>query len=91
MTTGAIQGDVCECGRDPLRRVILVALALYLAPIAVVVLLIGGLGVVCCAVARWFERGPIQHRGSGLRRDGAAQVVSIPHRGGVVRSRSPGS
>ncbi|MEW4571260.1 hypothetical protein AB1L88_25590 [Tautonia sp. JC769] len=91
MTTGEIQGgegDV-QCGRDPLRRVIMTVLAIYLAPVAVVVLIIGGLGMLCCAVASLFEHEVMAQRGA-LRRDRTARILSVPHLHGVVRSRSHG-
>lgn len=92
MTTGEIrgnEGDV-QCGKDPLRRVIVTLLAIYLAPVAVVVLVIGGLGMLCCTVARLFEHELMSQRGA-LRRDRMARMLPVPHLHGVVRSRSPGS
>lgn len=92
MTTGEMRGneDDVQRGRDPLRRVILTLLAIYLAPVAVVVLVIGGLGMLCCAVAKRFEHELMSQRG-GLRRDGTARMLTVPHLHGVVRSRSHGS
>lgn len=92
MTTGEIRGDEDDVprGRDPLRRVIVTLLAIYLAPVAILVLVIGGLGMLCCAVARVFEQ-ELLPQGGGLRRDRTARMLSGPHLHGVVRSRSPGS
>ena len=91
MTTGEIrdEGDV-QCGRDPLRRVIMTLLAIYLAPVAVVVVLIGGLGMLCCTIAKLFEH-ELRSQRAALRRDRTARMLSVPHLYGVVRSRSPGS
>ncbi len=92
MTTGEIRGieDDVPRSRDPLRRVVVTLLAIYLAPVAVVVLLIGGLGMLCSAVARLVEYELMPQRGE-LRRDRTARMLSVPHLHGVVRSRSPGS
>ena len=92
MTTGEIRSneDDVQRGRDPLRWVIVTLLAIYLAPVALLVLVIGGLGMLCDAVARLFKHESMP-QGGALRRDGMARMLSGPHLYGVVRSRSPGS
>lgn len=89
MTTGEVRGDDIQCVRDPLRQVVLTVLAIYLAPVVLVVLLLSGLGLACCAVARLFERKS-SRKDDRLRRDGAARATSRPHVHSAVRSRLPG-
>lgn len=85
MTTGDRRGV-----GDPLRRVILGMLAIYLAPVALIVLIIGGVGLACCAVQRLFEGGGPSRSEGRIRRDRMVQIVAIPHLGNASRSRSPG-
>ncbi|QDV39618.1 hypothetical protein [Tautonia plasticadhaerens] len=76
-----------ERGGDPLRRVALGALALYLTPALLIVLLIGALGMACCAAARLLggdRRGPI----GPSRRDATARGIPAPHVIEACRSRS---
>ena len=52
-----IGGGGAVGGRDRLRRAVLTALALYLVPAALAVLLIGAVGLACCALVRLVD-GP---------------------------------
>lgn len=74
-------------GSDPLRRVILGALALYLAPVALVILLIGGVGMASVAVLGLVRGGVRYAQGAG-RFEGPMRVLPAPHLRGVVWSRS---
>ena len=65
-----------------LRRLVWVTLGLYLVPAVLAVLLVAGLGMICCAVARWLAPAVGSERGeivAGLRRDRAAQTLGKPH------------
>mgnify|MGYP005847742097 CR=1 FL=1 len=93
MTTGELRlnQERCErCSRDPVRRVILMVLAIYLAPVALVVLLIGSLGLACCAVVRWIEDSKPSAVEDRMRRDTMAHGLAAPHLQGMARSRSTG-
>ncbi|RUL84917.1 hypothetical protein [Tautonia sociabilis] len=77
-------------GNDPLRRVALGVLTLYLAPALLIVLAIGAVGMAVCALLRWLGGGS-ESGGPGAsreRRDGAASAVTAPHFGVATRSRS---
>jgi hypothetical protein len=76
-------------GKDPLRRVVLGVLALYLAPAMLIVLLVSLLGMACCTLVRLTTRGRRREDGVPARRDSAARGIPTPHVIETVRSRSP--
>jgi hypothetical protein len=92
MTTGEMRDHEGRCGRDPLRQVTLGLLALYLSPVVLVVLLIGGLGMACCAALRLVgigcDRGPAE---GVIGHAGAVRGIAVPHHlYGAASSRSHG-
>lgn len=78
-----------ECRGGWLRRASLAALALYLAPAVLVVLLIGVLGVACCAALRLLAGAPGRLADARTRRHAASQAVGMPHVRAASRSRLP--
>ena len=89
---GIVNADLIEGqpGKDPLRRVVLGILALYLVPALLVVLLVSALGMACCALARLVAGGGGRRSADGLtRRDGSARGIPTPHVVEAARSRSP--
>lgn len=78
MTTTGPRSDERRCGVDPVRRAILTILAIYLIPVALVVFLIGGVGLGCCAIARLIGRGPGPMEGRMLQA-GTAHGVAASH------------
>lgn len=76
-------------GKDPLRRVVLGVLALYLAPALLIVLLVSLLGMACCALVRLTAGGRRREADVPTRRDSAARGLPTPHVVEAVRSRSP--
>lgn len=79
-------------GRDRLRRAVLTALALYLVPAALAVLLIGAVGLACCALIRLID-GPRRPVATGRSRrpdrpDG--RIGRGPHAAVRVGQRAPG-
>lgn len=83
MTDGEAMAIEPGRGRDPVRRVVLGLLTLYLAPVALVVLLIGASGLACCAVLRLAAGG---HRCDDRAwRDRPARAVVGPHARPVAR------
>lgn len=90
MTMVEIRACEGRCGVDPLRRVVWMVLAIYLIPVALVVLVVGGLGLGCCAVARLVGRDPgVTERAVG--RSGVAQGAVPPRRlYGMAPGRSQG-
>lgn len=92
MTAGGTSIEERSGGGDPLRRLILGALALYLAPAILIVLAVGGVGMACCAAARWLggDRAAMRPMRDGRpRRDAAARGIAAPHLGAAAWSRSP--
>lgn len=77
-----------ERGSDPLRRVVLGVLALYLTPVLMLVLLVGALGMGCCALAR-LVGGERREAGGPTRRDAGARGIPVPHVVQACRVRSP--
>jgi len=77
-------------GGDPLRRVVLGVLALYLAPAVLIVLLVSLVGMACCAVFRLLGGGASRTAGrTPIRRNVADRGIPAPHVIGAIRSRSP--
>ena len=89
MTAGGTRIVEGRAGKDSLRRVALVSLALYLTPALLVVLLIGGLGVACCAVLRLTGSTLQSLEIRSARFDGPVRAIGTPHIRETSRSRSP--
>lgn len=90
MTMSGIQGEQGRSVGDPVRRLVLTILAIYLAPVVLVVLLIAGLGLLCEAGIRLFHREPKLVDDRRKRRDLGAHRLAVPHFRATAASRSRG-
>ncbi len=89
MTAAETRGLGDRRGGGWLRRASLTALAVYLAPAALVVLLIGGLGLICCTALRLAGGDPGRPGDVRSRRHGPSRAIGAPHIRTTSRSRSP--
>lgn len=90
MVSQAAQRDIPATGRhwDPIRQVVLIGLAIALAPAAIAVLLVGVVGLIVCATMRVVDpRRPMATSLQGARPDPAAAAPGRPYaRAGRIRA-----
>jgi hypothetical protein len=90
MTMSGTQGEGERAASDPVRRLVLTVLAIYLAPVILIVLVIAGVGMACEAIVRRFHREPARLSDRMKHRHPGAHRLSLPHFRGTAASRSRG-
>lgn len=90
MTMSGTQGEGERATSDPVRRLVLTVLAIYLAPVILVVLAIAGVGMACEAIMRRLHHEPVRVSERMKHWHPGAHRLSLPHFRGTAASRSRG-